>query len=213
MARSRPNPYHTFDFRFELIRKPRMMRPTISEVGRWVTLETPRLKPIHKPEYKYGYNPYFSRMTRTQRRRWIRQQATLRQEFGKRDHYLSRSTTDSDSMEVITGAKAPEYLRGPYAGKEDITGATTKNIATPIINSTSHKVQNTETKPCQNKDLMRTQNNHKRLEKNSENAESKTESEEAKNFTNTSRATKRPSGTCLVWQKEKKPEGWEGSRR
>jgi hypothetical protein len=180
MARSRPNPYHTLDFRFESIRKPRMMRPPVSEVGRWVTLETPRLKPIHKPKYKYGYNPYFSRMTRTQRRRWIRQQATLHQEFGKRDHYSSRSTIDSDSMEVITGVEVPAYLRGPYAGKEDITGATTKNIATPIINSTSHKVQNTETKPCQNKDSTRTQDNHKRLEKNSENAESETESEEAK---------------------------------
>jgi hypothetical protein len=94
-----------------------MMRPPISEIGRWVTLETPGLKPIHKQEYKYGYNPYFSRMTRTQRRRWIRQQAALHQEFGKRDHYSSRSTTDSDSMEVITGAEAPKYLGGPYAGK------------------------------------------------------------------------------------------------
>ena len=79
-------------------------------------------------------------MTRTQRQRWIRQQAALHQEFGKRDHYSSRSTTNSDSMEVIIGAEMLEYLRGPYAGKEDITGATTKNIATPIINGTSHKV-------------------------------------------------------------------------
>jgi hypothetical protein len=73
-----------------------------------------------------------------------------------------------------------EYLRGHYAGKEDITGATTKNIAAPIINGTSHKVQNTKTKPCQNKDSTRTQDNHKRLEKNSENVESELESEEAK---------------------------------
>ena len=83
-------------------------------------------------------------------------------------------------MEVITGAKAPEYLRGHYARKEDIIGATTKNIATPIINDISHKLQNTETKPCQSKDSTRTQDNHKRLEKNSENVESETESEEAK---------------------------------
>ena len=68
-------------------------------------------------------------------------------------------------MEVITGVEVPKYLKGNYAGKEDITGATTKNIAAPIINGTSHKVQNTETKPCQNKDSTRTQDNHKRLEK------------------------------------------------
>jgi hypothetical protein len=179
MARSRP-PHHTLDSRFESIRKPRMIRPPISEAGRWVTFETLGLKPIHKQEYKYGYNPYFSRMTRTQRQRWIRQQAALHQEFGKIDHYSSRSTTDSDSMEVITGVEAPKYLRGPYARKEDIIGATTKNIATPIINGTSHKLQNTETKPCQSKDLTRTQDNHKCLEKSSENAELETESEEAK---------------------------------
>ena len=83
-------------------------------------------------------------------------------------------------MEVITGVEVPKYLKGNYAGKEDITGATTKNIAAPIINGTSHKVQNTETKPCQNKDSTRTQDNQKRLEKNSKNAESETESEEAK---------------------------------
>ena len=177
MARSRPNPHHTLDSRFESIRKPRMMRPPVSETGRWVTFETPRLKPIHKQEYKYGYNPYFSRMTQTQRRRWIRQQAALHQEFGKKDHCSSRLTMDSDSMEVITGAEAPEYLRGPYVGKEDIIGTTTTNITTLRINGTGHKVQNTETKPCQTKDSTRT---HKRLEKNSENLESETESKEPK---------------------------------
>ena len=62
MAQSRP-PHHTLDSRFESIRKPRMIRPPVSEAGRWVTLETLGLKPIHKQEYKYGYNPYFSRMT------------------------------------------------------------------------------------------------------------------------------------------------------
>jgi hypothetical protein len=40
-----------------------MIRPPVLEAGRWVTLETPGLKPIQKQEYKYGYNPYFSRMT------------------------------------------------------------------------------------------------------------------------------------------------------
>uniref|UniRef100_A0A2N9EX14 Uncharacterized protein n=1 Tax=Fagus sylvatica TaxID=28930 RepID=A0A2N9EX14_FAGSY len=144
MARPRPNPHYTLDSRFESIRKPRMMRPLVSETGRWVTLETPGLKPIHKQEYKYGYNPYFSRMMRTQRRRWIRQQAALHQEYGQGDHHSSRLTTDSDSMEVITRAKALKYLRGPYAGKESIAGATSKNIAIPVRNGISHKVQNTK---------------------------------------------------------------------
>ena len=72
-------------------------------------------------------------------------------------------------MEVITGAEAPKYLRGPYAGKDSITGATTKNILTPVRNGTSHKVQNTKVKSCPNKDSIKTQDNHKCLEKNSEN--------------------------------------------
>ena len=63
MARSRPNPHYTLDSKFESIRKLRMIRQPVSETGRWVTLETPGLKLIHKQEYKYGYNPYFSRMT------------------------------------------------------------------------------------------------------------------------------------------------------
>jgi hypothetical protein len=63
MARLRPNSHYTLDSRLESVKKPRMMRPPVSEAGRWVTLETPGLKPIHKQEYKYGYNPYFSRMT------------------------------------------------------------------------------------------------------------------------------------------------------
>jgi hypothetical protein len=207
MARPRPNPHYTLDSRFESIKKPRMMRPPVLETGRWVTLETPRLKPIHKQGYKYGYNPYFSRMTRTQRQKWIRQQAAFHQEYGQRDHCSSRSTTDSNSMEVITGAKAPEYLRGPYVGKEGIAGATTKNIATPVRNGTNHRVQNTKVKSCPNKDSTKTQNNHKSLEKNSENVESETESEEAK-------ASPKPVGpkrgqVVQVWfgRKKRSPRG------
>jgi hypothetical protein len=40
MARSWPTSYQTLDSRFESIRKPRMIRPSVSEAGRWVTLET-----------------------------------------------------------------------------------------------------------------------------------------------------------------------------
>jgi hypothetical protein len=157
-----------------------MMRPPVLKTGRWVTLKTPRLKPIHKQEYKYGYNPYFSRMMRTQRRRWIRQQAALHQEYGQGDHHSSRSTTDSDSMEVIKGAEAFEYLRGPYAGKEGIAGAITKNIAKPVRNGTRHKVQDTKVESYPSKDSIKTPDNHKRLKKNSENVELETESEEAR---------------------------------
>jgi hypothetical protein len=180
MARSRPNPHYTLNSRFESIRKPRMTRPPVSETRRWVTLETLRLKPIHKQKYKYGYNPYFSRMTRTQRRRWIRQQTALHQEYGHGDHHSSRSTTDSDSMEVITGAEAPEYLRGPYAGKEGIASATTKSIVTPVKGDTRHKGQDAKVESCPNKDSTKSQNNHKRLEKNSKNVESETKSEGVK---------------------------------
>ena len=119
-------------------------------------------------------------MTRTQRWRWIRQQEALHQEFERKDHYSSSSTTDSDSMEMITGAEAPEYLKGPYARKEDTIGAPTKDIAAPTMNGVGHKVQSMVAKPCWGKDLEGTRDNHKRLEKGSENAESKTESEEVK---------------------------------
>ena len=83
-------------------------------------------------------------------------------------------------MEVITGAEAPEYLRGPYARKEGIAGATTKNIAIPVRDGTRHKVQDTKVESCSNEDSTKTQDNHKRLEKNSENVESETESEGVK---------------------------------
>ena len=156
MARSRPSSHYTLDSRYESIRKPRMMRPPVSETGRWVTLKTLGLKPIHKQEYKYGYNQYFLRMKRTQRRRWIRQQVASHQEYGQRDHHSSRLTTDLDSMEVIMGAEAPEYLRGLYAGKEGIVGAITKNIATPVRNGTRHKVQDTKVESCPNKDSTKT---------------------------------------------------------
>ena len=80
-------------------------------------------------------------------------------------------------MEVITGAEAPEYLRRPYVGEESIAGVITKNVATPVRN---YKGQDTKVESCPNKDSTKTQDNHKWLEKNSENVESETESKEAK---------------------------------
>jgi hypothetical protein len=46
-----------------------------------VTLGSPNLKPIHQKVYKYGYNPNFNKMIKTQRRRWIRNQASKQKEM------------------------------------------------------------------------------------------------------------------------------------
>ena len=44
-------------------------------------------------------------------------------------------------MEVITGAEASEYLRGPYVRGNGTTVVITKNIATPVKGDTEYKVQ------------------------------------------------------------------------
>ncbi len=54
---------------------------------------------------------------------------------------------------MITGAKAPEYLKGPCARKEDTIGAPTKDIAVPTMNGSGHKMQSTVAKPCRGKNL------------------------------------------------------------
>ena len=55
-------------------------------------------------------------------------------------------------MEVITGAEAPEYLKGPYVRKEDIIDIPTKDIVIPIMkNGIGHRVQSTVTKPYRGK--------------------------------------------------------------
>ena len=40
-----------------------------------------KLKPIHPKVYKYGYNPNFYKMTKTQTKRWIRNQASKQKEM------------------------------------------------------------------------------------------------------------------------------------
>jgi hypothetical protein len=85
-------------------------------------------------------------------------------------------------MKVITGSKAPKYLRGLYVGENGTTVATTKNIATPVKGDIEYKVQDTRAESYPNKNSTETQDNHKRLEKNSENGELETESEENKAF-------------------------------
>jgi hypothetical protein len=39
------------------------------------------LKPIHQKVYKYGFNPNFNKMTKTRRRRWIRNQVVKQKEM------------------------------------------------------------------------------------------------------------------------------------
>ena len=46
-----------------------------------MTLGSPNLKPIHQKVYKYGYNPNFHKMTKTKRKRWIRNQASKQKEM------------------------------------------------------------------------------------------------------------------------------------
>ena len=110
-------------------------------------------------------------------------------------------------MEVITGAEAPEYLRGPYVGEEGIAGAITKNVATPTRNGIRHKVQDIKVESCPNKDSTKTQDNHKWLEKNNENVELETESEEAKTLP-VPTGPKRGQ-VVLVWfgRKKRSPKG------
>uniref|UniRef100_A0A2N9EV97 Uncharacterized protein n=1 Tax=Fagus sylvatica TaxID=28930 RepID=A0A2N9EV97_FAGSY len=62
----------------------------------------------------------------------------------KREDSKNPQEAEIDSMEVITGAEALEYLQGPYARKEDTIGVTTKDIATPTMNGAGHKVQSTK---------------------------------------------------------------------
>jgi hypothetical protein len=84
-------------------------------------------------------------------------------------------------MDVITGVEALEYLKGPYIQKKDTTNTLARDIAIPIMkNGIGHKMQSTITKPHQDKEPKKTQNDHKRLEKGSENTKSETESEKVK---------------------------------
>jgi hypothetical protein len=72
-----------YNQQFEDPRSNRTFKPPIAEKGRWVTLGLPNLKPIHQKVYNYGFNPNFNKMTKTQRRRWIRNQAVKKKEMQK----------------------------------------------------------------------------------------------------------------------------------
>ncbi len=84
-------------------------------------------------------------------------------------------------MEVITGAEAPEYLKGPYVQKEDTINIPTKDIVIPIMkNGRGHRMQSMVTKPYRGKESKKTRNDHRCLEKDNENIESETESKKVK---------------------------------
>ena len=110
-------------------------------------------------------------MMQTQRKRWIRQQAALYKKHEEKDHYSSRSTTDSDSMEVITMAKDEKDTSKTMAKDE-------KDAVIPIVkNSITHKIQSMITKPHRGEEPEKIQNDHKCLEKGNEDIESEAESE------------------------------------
>ena len=57
---------------FSRVEKPKQLRtfkPPIGEPNKWYSMESVSVKPPQKRHFKYGYNPYFPQMTRTQRRR------------------------------------------------------------------------------------------------------------------------------------------------
>ena len=61
-------------------------------------MESVCVKPPQKRHFKYGYNPYFPQMTRTQRRCWLRQQMYKSQE--------PRQTPESSNDAPLNKAKA-----------------------------------------------------------------------------------------------------------
>uniref|UniRef100_A0A2N9ILQ9 Uncharacterized protein n=1 Tax=Fagus sylvatica TaxID=28930 RepID=A0A2N9ILQ9_FAGSY len=68
--------------------------------------------------------------------------------------------------ELGIGVEALEYLKGPYIQKKDTTNTLARDTAIPIMkNGIGHKMQSTITKPHQDKEPKKTQNDHKRLEK------------------------------------------------
>lgn len=65
----------------EAFQASRIVKPPLGEINRWVEVITPanRQHVRSLPVYKYGYNLEFPSMTRTQKRRWLRQQALAQQ--------------------------------------------------------------------------------------------------------------------------------------
>ena len=57
---------------FLRVEKPKQLhtfKPPIGQPNKWYSMESVSVKPPQKHHFKYGYNPYFPQITRTQRRR------------------------------------------------------------------------------------------------------------------------------------------------
>ena len=57
---------------FSRVERPKQLRtfkPGVGETNKWYSMESVSDKPPQKHHFKYGYNPYFPQITRTQRRR------------------------------------------------------------------------------------------------------------------------------------------------
>ena len=59
---------------FSRVERPKQLltfKPLVGEPNKWYSMESVSVKPPQKRHFKYGYNPYFPQMTRTQRRCWL----------------------------------------------------------------------------------------------------------------------------------------------
>ena len=83
------------------------------------------MKHIHQKVYKYGYNPNFNKMTKTQRRRWIRNQAPKQKEIQqgcnssqapleKKNTNVASSTQDDMDCEETVPVKEDKNI---YVGR------------------------------------------------------------------------------------------------
>ena len=118
--------------------------------------------------------------------------------------------TDSNLMEVITGAEAPEYLKRPYVqNKEEDTAITMEKDEEDVAVMMAGKIQSTITKPQQGKEPEKIRNDHKRLEKGSKDFESETESEKINTISSHVPILSQGYQTVQVWfgRKKRSPRG------
>jgi hypothetical protein len=109
-----------FNQQFRDPRRVRTYRPPIAKQGKWVTLGSPNLKPIHQKVYKYGYNPNFHKMTKTQRRRWIWNQASKQKEM--------QQGSSSSQMEPFQHKNLPRSVREDMDCEENVLAKEDNNI-------------------------------------------------------------------------------------
>jgi hypothetical protein len=98
-----------------------------------VTLGPPNLKPIHQKVYKYGYNPNFSKMTKTQRRRWIRNQAAKQKEMqqggsssqtpSEKNTSVASSQDDMECEETVPIKEDKNSYVGRYIPAQSVEGS------------------------------------------------------------------------------------------